>query len=46
MTAKSTALLYVDLGIAKSHSRPYTSFDNPYSEANFKHNQVSAEMPD
>jgi len=33
MVAKSTALLYVDLGIAKSHSRPYTSNDNPYYAA-------------
>jgi transposase InsO family protein len=36
MVAKSTALLYVDLGIAKSHSRPHTSNDNPYSESNFR----------
>jgi putative transposase len=34
MTAKSTALLYVDLGVAKSHNRPYTSNDNPHSESN------------
>ena len=25
-----------DLGIIKTHSRPYTSNDNPYSEAQFK----------
>jgi putative transposase len=25
-----------DLGITKTHSRPYTSSDNPYSEAQFK----------
>jgi putative transposase len=36
MVAKSTAQLYVDLGIAKSHSRPHTSNDNPYSESNFR----------
>ena len=24
------------LGITKTHSRPYTSSDNPYSESNFK----------
>lgn len=46
MTAKSTALLYADLGIIKSHSRPYTSNDNPYSEANFRTMKYRPEMPD
>jgi putative transposase len=46
MTAKSTALLYVNLGIAKSHSRPYTSNDNPYSEANFRTLKYRPDMPD
>jgi len=46
MTAKSTALLYVDLGIAKSHSRPYTSNDNPYSESNFRTIKYRPDMPD
>lgn len=46
MTAKSTALLYADLGIIKSHSRPYTSNDNPYSEANFRTIKYRPEMPD
>ena len=45
MTAKSTALLYVDLGIAKSHSRPYTSNDNPYSESNFRTMKYRPDMP-
>jgi putative transposase len=36
MTAKSTAQLFVDLGIAQSHSRPSVSDDNPFSEAAFK----------
>lgn len=36
MIAKSTALLYADLGIGKSHSRPHVSNDNPFSEAHFK----------
>jgi putative transposase len=45
MTAKSTALLYVDLGIAKSHSRPYTSNDNPYSESNFRTLKYRPDMP-
>jgi putative transposase len=36
MTAKSVAILLTDLGVAKSHSRPHVSNDNPYSEAQFK----------
>lgn len=46
MVAKSTALLYVDLGIAKSHSRPHTSNDNPYSESNFRTLKYRPEMPE
>ena len=36
MRSKPVALLLADLGIAKSHSRPHVSNDNPYSEAQFK----------
>jgi len=36
MTSKPVAFLLADLGIAKSHGRPYTSTDNPYSQAQFK----------
>jgi putative transposase len=36
MTSKPVALLLADLGIAKTHSRPHVSNDNPYSEAGFK----------
>ena len=36
MTSKSVAQLLADLGILNSHSRPHTSNDNPYSEAQFK----------
>jgi putative transposase len=36
MKAKATALLLADLGVTKSHSRPYTSNDNPFSESCFK----------
>ena len=36
MRSKPVASLLVDLDITKSHSRPYTSDDNPYSEAQFK----------
>jgi putative transposase len=36
MKSKSVALLLADLGVTKTHSRPYVSDDNPYSEAQFK----------
>ena len=36
MTSKPVAFLLADLGVTKTHSRPYTSTDNPYSEAHFK----------
>jgi putative transposase len=36
MKAKATALLLADLGVTKSHSRPHTSNDNPFSESHFK----------
>jgi transposase InsO family protein len=36
MMATSTAILLVNLGVAKSHSRPQQSNDNPYSESQFK----------
>jgi len=36
MTSKPVAQLLVDLGVARSHSRPHVSNDNPYSEAAFK----------
>jgi putative transposase len=36
MRSKLVAQLMADLGVTKSHSRPYTSNDNPYSEAQFK----------
>ena len=36
MRAKLLAELLEDLGVTKTHSRPYTSSDNPYSEAGFK----------
>lgn len=36
MVAKPVALLMVDLGVSKSHSRPHVSNDNPYSEAQFR----------
>jgi putative transposase len=36
MTSKPVAFLLADLGVTKTHNRPYTSTDNPYSEAHFK----------
>jgi putative transposase len=36
MRSKDPAFLLADLGVTKTHSRPYTSSDNPYSESNFK----------
>ena len=36
MTSKPVAFLLADLGVTKTHNRPYTSSDNPYSEAQFK----------
>lgn len=46
MTAKTTAQLLIDLGVARSHSRPYTSNDNPYSEAQFKTAKYRPGFPD
>jgi putative transposase len=36
MRAQTMAELLIKLGVAKSHSRPYTPNDNPFSEAQFK----------
>jgi putative transposase len=36
MTSKPVAFLLADLGVTRVHDRPYTSTDNPYSEAHFK----------
>ena len=36
MKSKVVANLLADLGVTKTHSRPYVSNDNPYSEAQFK----------
>ena len=46
MTSKPVALLLADLGITKSHSRPYTSNDNPYSESQFKTLKYRPEFPE
>jgi putative transposase len=46
MRSKPVAFLLADLGITKTHSRPYTSSDNPYSEAQFKTLKYRPEFPD
>jgi putative transposase len=45
MKAKATALMLADLGVVKSHSRPHTSNDNPFSEAHFKTLKHQPEFP-
>jgi putative transposase len=46
MIAKTTAQLFVTLGINKSHSRPHVSDDNPYSESQFKTLKYCPGFPD
>lgn len=46
MRAKPVAQLLADLGVAKSHSRPYTSNDNPFSEAQFKTMKYRPDYPE
>ena len=46
MTSKTVAQLMADLGVEKSHSRPYVSNDNPYSEAQFKTMKYRPDYPD
>ena len=45
MTSKPVAFLLADLGVAKSHSRPSVSNDNPYSESQFKTMKYRPEFP-
>jgi putative transposase len=46
MTGKPLSQLLLDLGITKSHSRPHTSDDNPFSEAQFKTMKYRPDYPD
>ena len=46
MTSKPVALLLADLGVTKSHSRPYVSNDNPYSESQFKTLKYRPDFPE
>jgi putative transposase len=46
MKGKPLSQLLLDLGITKSHSRPHTSDDNPFSEAQFKTMKYRPDYPD
>ena len=46
MISRSVALLLADLGVTKTHSRPHTSNDNPFSESHFKTLKYRPEFPD
>jgi putative transposase len=45
MRSKPVAMLLVDLDVARSHSRPHVSDDNPYSEAQFKTMKYRPDFP-
>lgn len=46
MKGKPLSQLLLDLGITKSHSRPHTSDDNPFSEAQFKTLKYRPDYPE
>ncbi len=46
MRAKTMVQLLADLKLSKSHSRPYTPDDNPYSEAQFKTMKYRPDFPE
>ena len=46
MRSKPVAFLMADLGVSKTHSRPYTSNDNPYSESQFRTLKYRLGFPD
>ncbi|MCK5712572.1 MAG: IS3 family transposase, partial [Hyphomicrobiaceae bacterium] len=46
MRSKTVRELLVDLGVSKSHSRPHTPTDNPYSEAQFKTMKYRPDYPE
>jgi len=46
MVSKPVSELLVDLGVLRSHSRPRTSNDNPYSEAQFKTMKYVPDFPE
>lgn len=46
MRSKVVAQLLADLEVSKSHSRPYVSDDNPFSEAQFKTLKYRPDFPE
>ena len=46
MKSKPVEFLLADLGVAKTHSRPHVSDDNPFSEAQFKTLKYRHDFPD
>lgn len=46
MRSKPVAYLLADLGVTKTHSRPYTATDNPFSESAFKTLKYQPDFPE
>jgi putative transposase len=46
MTSKPVAFMLADLGVTRTHSRPYTSTDNAYSESQFRTLKYRPGFPD
>ena len=46
MKSKPVALLLADLGVTKTHCRPHTSDDNPFSESHFKTLKYRPQFPE
>jgi putative transposase len=46
MRSKEVVQLLADLGITRTHTRPYTSSDNPFSESHFKTLKYGPDFPD
>jgi len=46
MISKTVAYMLADLGVTKTHSRPYVSDDNPYSESQFRTLKYRPDFPD
>jgi len=46
MIKRTVAQVLLDLGVAKTHSRPHTSNDNPHSESQFKTMKYRPDYPD
>jgi len=46
MRSKVVAALLIDLDVARTHSRPHVSDDNPYSESQFRTLKYRPEFPE